>query len=51
MIEIEEIMGVRVFTVFQAARHRDEEFGWTALWALRSAGHVLHCQAKRGQPV
>ena len=44
------VLGTTVLTCFQAARHRDEGVGWTALWVLRSAGHVLHCQPRRGQP-
>ena len=44
------VLGMTVLTCFQAARHRDEGIGWTALWVLRSAGHVLHCQSRRGQP-
>lgn len=50
MISPVTILGMAVLTCFQAARHRDEGIGWTALWVLRSAGHVLHCQSKRGRP-
>ncbi len=50
MINPVTVLRTTVLTCFQAARHRDEGIGWTALWVLRSAGHVLHCQPKRGQP-
>lgn len=43
------IDGLTVLTVWEVARHRDEDFAWTALWILRSSGHRLWVQEKKGQ--
>lgn len=33
-----------------AAKHIDEEFAWSALWCVRSSGHILHTQDRIRKP-
>jgi hypothetical protein len=34
-----------------AKRHRDPDFFYVALWVLRTHGHILCAQEKRGAPI
>lgn len=50
-IQHDIINGVSVLSCWRAPKHRDGAYEWSALWTILSAGHVLHCQLKRGHPV
>lgn len=50
-IEFLHINRLQVLACFQAARHRDDEFGWTALWTIQSKGHILCVQPKTRAPI
>ena len=43
-IEVGFAYGLEVLYCFQAIKHRDYEFAWSAIWPVVSHGHVMHAQ-------
>lgn len=49
-ITVERIGRLELLLVENATKHVDPEFAWSALWCVRSAGHVFHAQDRWKKP-
>jgi len=51
LINTPNLCGIDVLTCVNVSKHKDEQFGWVALWVLLSYGHIFCCQEKLRIPV